>query len=410
MRILVINCGSSSLKYTLYRGDQEQARGLIEKIGEPSSRFTRTSLGAPRPEQMPVVTDHAQAIELMMQALRDDRVIAGAQEIEAVGHRVVHGGPQFTDAALVNAAVRANHVAMELAPLHQVNYEGIETCVRLLPGIPQVAVFDTAFHHTMPPKAYVYALPYRCLSEHQIRRYGFHGTSHKYVAQRAAQLLRRPAARLNLITLHLGNGSSLAAIRGGRCVDTSMGLTPLAGVVMGSRCGDIDPAIVPYWMEKENLTPAQVDRIMNKESGLLGLSGISNDLREIIRQAEAGHARARLALEVFLYSIQKYIGAYTAVLGRVDALVFTAGIGEKSPWVRQRICAGLAGLGVRLDLGQNRRCVAREGAIHRAGSRVKVWVVPTREEYMIARETERVVRAQAGKKPSKRIDKARSVS
>lgn len=395
MRILVVNCGSSSLKYTFFDGERERASGLIEKIGEGVSSFTRR-IGEERRSSPPLkVEDHAQAIGLMMDRLVADGIIPDAGAIEAVGHRVVHGGPDYTDAALVDEKVRANRVAMDLAPLHRPNYVGIEACVRLMPNTPQVAVFDTAFHQTMPPKAYHYALPYRCFEEHHIRRYGFHGTSHKYVSRRAAQLLRRPARRTHLITLHLGNGSSLAAVRGGRCVDTSMGLTPLAGVVMGSRCGDIDPAIVPFLMEREGLDPRRMDRLLNTESGILGLSGVSNDLREVIVQAQAGQARSRLALEVFAYSIQKYIGAYTAVLGRVDALVFTAGIGEKSPYLRELICRGLAGAGVRLDTRKNRACISREGAIHAAGSKVRVWVVPTREEYMIARETERVV-ASAG--------------
>jgi acetate kinase len=393
VRILVVNCGSSSLKYTFFDGDHERAAGLIEKIGESASSFSRRVGSERRSEPPQRVADHAQAIGLMMDKLVADGVIPDASAIEAVGHRVVHGGPDYTDAALVDDRVRGNRVAMELAPLHRPNYVGIEACVQRMPGTPQVAVFDTAFHQTMPPKAYHYALPYRCFEKYQVRRYGFHGTSHKYVSGRAARLLKRPARRVNLITLHLGNGSSLAAVAGGRCVDTSMGLTPLAGVVMGSRCGDIDPAIVPFLMEREGLDPRGVDQLLNKQSGILGLSGVSNDLREVITQAKAGHARARLALEVFAYSIQKYVGAYTAVLGRVDALVFTAGIGERSPYLRDLICRGLGGLGVKLDARKNRACVAAEAAIHAAGSKVRVWVVPTREEYMIARETERVVSA-----------------
>lgn len=391
MLILVINSGSSSLKYTLFDQEAELASGLIEKIGEAESTFTRRA-GEEKKVTPPLqVENHERAIRLMMEALIADGMIADASAIEAVGHRVVHGGPDYTDAALVDRKVRGNRIAMDLAPLHKPNYIGMEACVKMMPDTPQVAVFDTAFHQTMPPKAYTYALPYRFFNEHKIRRYGFHGTSHKYVSQRAARLLRKPARSVNLITLHLGNGSSLAAIRGGRCVDTSMGLTPLAGVVMGSRCGDIDPAIVPYVMEREQLNPQQMDRLLNKESGILGLSGVSNDLREVIAKAEGGQARSRLALDVFAYSVQKFVGAYYAVLGKVEALVFTAGIGEKSPYLREAICRGLEGLGVKLDARKNRTTVSREGFIHASGSKIKVLVVPTREEYMIARETERVV-------------------
>lgn len=406
MLILVINSGSSSLKYTLFQGEEELASGLVEKIGERSSRFTRK---VAKRDQAPVnepVANHEQALGLMRDGLINDGVIASVQAIEAIGHRVVHGGPHYTDAALVDEEVLKNPLGRELAPLHRANYVGIEACLKMIPGTPQVAVFDTAFHQTMPAKAFTYALPYKYYTDFKIRKYGFHGTSHKYLAQRAAQLLKRPPARLNLITLHLGNGSSLAAIQGGRCVDTSMGLTPLAGVVMGSRCGDIDPAIVPYIMEREGLTPAQADNLLNKQSGILGLSGISNDLREVLDQAGRGHDRAKLALEVFAYSIQKYVGAFAAVLGRVDALVFTAGIGEKSPPLRHAICAGLAGLGVRLQAAKNRSLISREGFIHAPASRVKVMVIPTREDYMIARETERIILHAGGVKKLKRdVDK-----
>jgi len=389
--ILVINSGSSSLKYTLFQEEMELASGLIEKIGEASSTFSHR-VGEEKKHLPPLqVKNHEQAIGLMMERLVADGVIPDASAIEAVGHRVVHGGPDYTDAALVDRKVMGNRVAMELAPLHRPNYVGMEACVRIMPKTPQVAVFDTAFHQSMPPKAYQYALPYRFFTQYKIRRYGFHGTSHKYVAQRAAEILGRPALRLNLITLHLGNGSSLAAVQGGQCVDTSMGLTPLAGVVMGSRCGDIDPAIVPFLMDREKLTPQQMDRVLNKESGILGVSGVSNDLREVITKAEEGHQRSRLALDVFAYSVQKYIGAYHAVLGDVAALVFTAGIGEKSPYLRDLICRGLSGLGVKLDPRKNRSVVSREAFIHASSSKIQVMVVPTREEYMIARETERVI-------------------
>lgn len=391
MRILVVNCGSSSLKYTLFQGESEQGSGLIEKIGDAASSYGRTVNGQKQPLQTLAVADHEQAISVMLEGLLQDALIRRLEDIEAVGHRVVHGGPDFTDAARVDERVRNNQIAQALAPLHRVNYMGMEACLKRMPRTPQVAVFDTAFHQTMPEKAYLYALPYRFFQDYRIRKYGFHGTSHKYVSERACQLLKKPARSLKLITLHLGNGASLAAVRGGRCLDTSMGLTPLAGVVMGSRCGDIDPAIVPWLMERENLNPAQMDRLLNKESGLLGLSGVSNDLREVLRSADEGEERSRQALAVFAYSIQKYIGAYFVALGGADALVFTAGIGEKSPVMRQAICAGLQALSLRLDAAKNRRCLSREGLIHARGSKVKVLVIPTREEYMIARETERIL-------------------
>lgn len=392
MRVLVINCGSSSLKYTLFQQDTELGSGLVEKIGAPDARHSRWVAGQRRTPRPVSVKNHEQAIRLMMAGLIQDRLLSSAQDIEAVGHRVVHGGSEYADAVLIDRRVRNNPIGRELAPLHQAVYTGIEACLKMIPRTPQVAVFDTAFHQTMPAKAYTYALPYRYYREKKIRRYGFHGTSHKYVSLRAAELLRRPASKVNVITLHLGNGASLAAVRQGRCVDTSMGLTPLAGVVMGTRCGDIDPAIIPYLMEREGLTPRQMDALLNKESGILGISGVSNDLREVIAQAERGRPRSQLALEVFAYSIQKYIGAYHAILGRTDALIFTAGIGEKSPVLRKMIVQGLPGLGVKLDAAKNRRMVSREGFIHATGSRVKVLVVPTREEYMIARETRRVAR------------------
>ncbi len=393
MLILVINSGSSSLKYTLFRGEEELASGLIEKIGEPLSLFSCKVGKEKKTLPSRPVADHEQAILLMMEQMKTDKLISQVSDLFAVGHRVVHGGPDYTDAALVNEVVRQNPVGRELAPLHKPNYIGMDACVKMMPETPQVAVFDTAFHQTMPAKAFMYALPYRFYTDYKIRKYGFHGTSHKYVSQRAAELMKKKAASINVITLHLGNGSSLAAVQGGTCVDTSMGLTPLAGVVMGTRTGDMDPAIVPFIMEREHLTPAQMDKLMNKESGILGLSGVSNDLREVIAQAEAGNERARLALDVFVYSVQKYIGAYHVALGGADAIVFTAGIGEKSPYLRDRICRGLTGIGVKLDAGKNRKNISQEAPIHAQGSKIKVWVVPTREEYMIAAETVRVIRA-----------------
>jgi len=392
--ILVINCGSSSLKYTVFQEEQEIAAGLIERIGSESSVFNR-SVNSERKDPLPLtVADHEQAIRLMMDYLMRDELIHRPEDIKAVGHRVAHGGPDFTDSALVDDRVRNNQIARDLAPLHQVNYDGIEAALKLLPHSPHVAVFDTAFHQTMPSKAYTYALPYRYCKDLKIRKYGFHGTSHKYVSLRAAQLMKKSPRQVNLITLHLGNGSSIAAVQKGRCIDTSMGLTPLAGVVMGTRSGDIDPAIVTYLMEREQLSATEMDKILNKESGILGLSGVSNDLREVIAQADRGNKQAKLALEVFVYSIQKYIGAYHAVLGSVNVIVFTAGIGEKSPYLRKMICDGLKGLGVKLDAVKNRKTVSQERFIHAVGAKIKVLVIPTREEYMIAQETRRIIRTR----------------
>ncbi|MBN1595382.1 acetate kinase, partial [candidate division FCPU426 bacterium] len=315
-----------------------------------------------------------------------------AGDIEAVGHRVAHGGPDFTDSALVDMRVRGNHIARELAPLHQVNYDGIEAALKLLPHPPHVAVFDTAFHQTMPAKAFTYALPYQYYQDLKIRKYGFHGTSHQYVSWRAARFLKKSPSQLNVITLHLGNGSSVAAVKKGKCIDTSMGMTPLAGVVMGTRSGDIDPAIVAYIMEREHVSIQEVEEILNKKSGILGLSGVSNDLREVIAQAGQGNQRAKLALTVMAYSIQKYIGAYHAILGGAHAIVFTAGIGEKSAYMRKMVCAGLQELGLRLDPKKNQKAVSGERAIQAGNSKMKILVIPTREEYMIAQETRRLVR------------------
>jgi acetate kinase len=404
--ILVVNCGSSSLKYTLFRKGEEQASGLVEKIGEEKSSFSCSIHGRRRSVPVGAVADHTEAIRLMMDQLVGDRAVASPSEIDAVGHRVVHGGPNYTDAALVDRRVRQNRIAMELAPLHRPNYVGIEACVQRMPHTPQVAVFDTAFHQTMPAKAYTYALPYRFFTRNKIRKYGFHGTSHKYVSRRAAELIHSRRHDLNLITLHLGNGCSLAAVRNGRCWDTSMGLTPLAGVVMGTRCGDIDPAIVPYLMELEHLNLKQVDRLLNKESGILGLSGVSNDLREVIAKAHSGHFRSRLALDVFAYSIQKYIGAYHVALGGAQALVFTAGIGEKSPYLRDLICRGLTGLGVKLSASKNRAALSREMSIHAADSKLQVWVIPTREDFMIAQETQRILTARQRGRQNQKIKKS----
>ncbi len=391
MIILVVNCGSSSLKYSLFQDQRELGSGLFEKIGTGRSTYTRLVQGQKQQARELELANHTQAIKEMMSWLVQDQLIKAPEKITAIGHRVVHGGPKFKDATLVDQEVLNNKIGRALAPLHQASYVGIEACMQMLPQTPQVAVFDTAFHQTMPAHAYTYALPHELSEKYSIRKYGFHGSSHKYVALEAAKLLKKKPAQTNIITLHLGNGSSITAVRRGRCLDTSMGLTPLAGVVMGTRCGDIDPAIVPLIMEKEQLDVHQVDALLNKKSGVLGLSGISNDMREVLAKAKEGHQRAQLAIDVFVYSIQKYIGAYHAVLGGAQALVFTAGIGEKSAALRERICRGLKGLGVLLDAKKNKAAIGKKMAIHARGSKIKILVIPTNEELMIAQETVRIV-------------------
>ena len=315
--------------------------------------------------------------------------IAEISEIVAVGHRVVHGGEHFTERVLITDEVVAaiEHMAA-LAPLHNPPaLLGIHAALELLPGVPEVAVFDTAFHQTIPRHAFLYALPRELYEKGRIRRYGFHGTSHRYVTARAAELLGKPQDQVNLITCHLGNGASMAAVREGRCVDTTRGLTPLEGLVMGTRCGDIDPAIVFHLARVDNLSVDQIDKLMNKQSGLIGLSGQSNDVRELLRLKQSGDEHAAIALDVFCYRIKKYIGAFLAVLGRLDALIFTAGIGENSPYVREQTCAGLDGLGISLDVDKNGAADVRDQDVSRDGSRSRILVVPTNEEKLIALDT-----------------------
>jgi acetate kinase len=341
--------------------------------------------------QLQRVTDHRAALEAILDGLAEQ----GVDTVDAVGHRVVHGGERFRESALIDTEVeRAIERCSPLAPLHNpANLQGIDAARAALPGVPQVAVFDTAFHQTMPPHAFRYALPDELYREHGIRRYGFHGTSHRFVAGRAAELLARPPVEVNLITCHLGNGCSMAAVRGGQSVDTTMGLTPLEGLVMGTRSGDVDPAIPSFLARERNLPPDQVEAMLNNVSGLLGLSGISNDVRDLLAAEASGEARAALALDVYAYRIRKTVGAYAAVLGRVHALVFTAGVGENAPAVRQRVLAGLEPLGFGLDAARNRRAVGREADVASPSSRTRILVVPTDEELVIARDTYAVVSA-----------------
>lgn len=400
MNVLVINAGSSSLKYQFLNalsGDV-LARGNAERIGLKDSLIKHSLNGAPAikiPVDMP---NHKVAVQAVLSALISEKhgVIKDMDEIDAVGHRVVHGGEKFASSVLITPEVkRAIRSCFELAPLHNPpNMTGIEACEEAMPGVPQVAVFDTAFHQTMPSKAYIYALPYELYEKHGIRRYGFHGTSHAYVSLRAAVLLEKPYDKLKIISCHLGNGSSIAAIRYGRCVDTSMGFTPLAGICMGTRCGDIDPAIVTFLMEKEKLDPHGVDNLMNKDSGVFGISGVSSDFRDLYTAAGEGNKRASLALDLFKYQCRKYIGAYAAAMGGVDAVVFTAGIGENTVDIRQGACEGLDYMGIQLDPYKNTAVKSREAVVSTDESPVKVLVIPTNEELAIARETAQICGAQ----------------
>jgi len=390
-RVLVINAGSSSLKYDFFDAADPGAvaRGVIEKIGEPGSRHRHSHAGGEQVDQV-AVADHEAALALALRRLGDPERGAGGA-ISAVGHRVVHGGARFTGAVVIDDEVIGEiEACARLAPLHNpVNLAGIRACQKLLPDTPQVAVFDTAFHANMPEHAARYAIPHELAEQHGLRRYGFHGTSHQYVAQRAAAHLGRSFREVRLITCHLGNGASVCAIDHGRAVDTSMGLTPLEGLVMGTRSGDVDPGLVLHLCTALGMAPAEVDRMLNRDSGLLGLSGLSRDMRELEAAAAEGHERARLAISVFCYRVKKYIGAYLAVLGGVDALVFTGGIGQGSAWMRARICQGLAAMGIVVDEMRNRAPADDPRAVRPVSdpsAAVPVLVVPTDEEAMIARE------------------------
>ena len=396
MLILVINSGSSSLKFQVIDSQEKKviAKGLCERIGIADSQFRyEGGKGCTIRKPHPMKT-HADAVHILIETLLDPEcgVIRSLSEIAAVGHRVVHGGPHFSQPALVTEETKAAiRQCSGWCPLHnQANLLGIEVLEKAMPATPQVAVFDTAFHQTMPPEAYMYGIPYSYYEKYDIRRYGFHGTSHDFVSRRAAQLTRHDPANLRLITCHLGNGSSFAAIRGGRCIDTSMGLTPLEGIMMGTRSGSIDPAIAPFMGKLDNLTPDEVDDILNKKSGMLGISGISSDFRDIQKAAAEGHERARLALAMFCYQAVKIIGSYVAALGGLDALVFTAGVGENDEDVRRCICDGLAYLGVRIDQDLNLKR-GQELLLSQEGSEVEVFVIPTNEELSIALQTAEVL-------------------
>ncbi len=398
MKILVINAGSSSLKYQFINIDTKEvlAKGLCERIGIEGSKISQKAPGKEEYVCVSEMKDHGDAIKMVIDALTSEKygVISKMDEIDAVGHRVVHGGEAFNESVVITAEVKkAIEDCCELAPLHNpANLIGIEACEKIMPNTPQVAVFDTAFHQTMPRQAYLYALPYEMYEKHKIRRYGFHGTSHKYVTQQAEKLMGKDIKDLKIITLHLGNGSSITAVDGGKSIDTSMGFTPLAGVAMGTRCGDIDPAIVTFLMEKEGWDTEKVNAVMNKDSGVFGLSGLSSDFRDLANAKKEGNERATLALEKFIYTVRQFVGAYSVAMGGVDALVFTAGIGENDATVREEVCKNLEYLGVELDKELNITARSKgECFINKEGSKVKVMVIPTNEELMIALDTAKLV-------------------
>lgn len=398
MKVLVINCGSSSLKYQLIDMANEEplAQGLVERIGIEGSVLTQKVEGREKYIVKQPMADHKVAIKLVLDSLVDEvnGVISSMEEISAVGHRIVHGGEKFKNSVVVNEEVK-NYIkeCFKLAPLHNpANMIGIEACEELMPNTPMVVVFDNAFHSTMPEEAYLYALPYELYTKHGIRKYGFHGTSHKYVSQKAAEIMGRDIKDLKIVTCHLGNGSSICAVKNGESIDTSMGFTPLAGVAMGTRSGDIDPAIIPFLMKEEGLNANEIDDLLNKKSGVLGISGISSDFRDIEDAAfkEDVH-RAKLALTIFEYKVRATIGAYAAIMGGVDAIVFTAGVGENGPESRESILRGLEFLGVECDTERNKvRGKVRE--ISKEGCKVKAFVIPTNEELVIARDTVELIK------------------
>ena len=396
MKIFVINCGSSSLKYKLFdmRDEDVLAEGIIERIGiENSFLKYETKEGTDIKIEHDIPT-HKEGIELLIETLLSDEhgVLEDMDEIKAVGHRVAHGGEKFAHSTLINEEVMKEiEDISDLAPLHNpANLMGITVCKELMPETPQVAVFDTAFHQTMPAEAYTYAIPYKYYEKYGIRRYGFHGTSHGYVAARAAKMMDKNIEDLNIVTCHLGNGASIAAVKKGQSVDTSMGFTPLEGLVMGTRCGDIDPAIIPFIMDKEGMSASEIDSVLNKESGLYGVSGVSSDMRDIEEAADNGNNQAQVALDIFNYRVKKYIGSYSAAMGGVDAVVFTAGIGENAIETREEILTGLEYMGIEIDKEAN-DCRGKEQIISTADSRVKAMVIPTNEELVIAKDTKEIV-------------------
>lgn len=396
MTILVVNAGSSSLKYQLIDMDDEKAlaKGVCDRIGLPGSFIKHSTFDGRSVKNEMEMKTHKDAITAIIKILTDKElgVIRSLDEISAVGHRVLHGGSKLFKSVIIDEDVmKTIEECIELGPLHNPhNLTGIKACRQILKGVPQVAVFDTAFHQTMPEKAYLYALPFEYYQKYKVRKYGFHGTSHKYVSGRAAAILGRPCDQLKIVTCHLGNGSSLAAVDCGKVVDTSMGFTPLDGLAMGTRCGSVDPSVITYIMEKEGLTPKQMDVIMNKKSGMLAVSGVSSDFRDLEAAVEKGNKRAALALEVFAYQVKKLIGAYAAAMNGLDVVVFTAGVGENTPSIRKMACEGLEFMGISIDDEKN-RTRGKEAEISSKDSKVKVLVIPTNEELAIAKETQKLI-------------------
>ena len=397
MKILVINAGSSSIKYQLIDMETEQviAKGMCDRIGIAGGNFKLKAEGKEDYKIDIQMANHKEAVKLVLDTLvsPEHGVIASLSEISAVGHRVLHGGEKFSGSVIVDEKViAAIEECCELGPLHNPhNLTGIRACEAMMPGVPQVAVFDTGFHQTMPDYAYLYALPYEYYEKYRIRRYGFHGTSHRYVSLRAAEILGRKD--LKIVTCHLGNGSSIAAVKDGKCFDTTMGLTPLEGIMMGTRCGSIDPAIIPLLMKKENLTPDEIDTIMNKKSGILGVSQVTSDNRDIEQGAKEGNERYQLIESMICHQLTKYIGGYAAAMGGVDAVVFTGGIGENNPHYRARVAENLKFMGVKIDADVNAKAMrtSDENDISAADATVKMLVIPTNEELMIAKDTKELI-------------------
>lgn len=397
MKILVVNAGSSSLKYQLIdmEGQVVMAKGLCDRIGIPGSLIKHNALDGRSVTREIVMKDHNDAISALIKVLTHEEwgVLKSLDELNAVGHRVVHGGEKFFKSVVINDEVLETlEDCVELAPLHNPpNIMGIKACQANMPDVPQVAVFDTAFHQTMPRKAFLYPIPYEYYGKYRVRKYGFHGTSHKYVAERAAELIGKPLEQLKIITCHLGNGSSITAIEGGKSVDTSMGFTPLDGLPMGTRCGSIDPAIVTYIMNKEGITTDRMDTILNKKSGVLAVSGVSSDFRDLDEAVDNGNERAFLALSIFAYKIKQFIGAYACAMGGLDALVFTAGIGENNAAMRTSVCKRLDFLGIEIDESKN-SIRGEEIDISTPDAKVRTLVIPTNEELAIAKETQKLLR------------------
>lgn len=397
MKVLVLNCGSSSIKYKLYdmNGQKELASGGIEKIGLPDSFLKFTLSDGSKQVITQEIKEHTAGIELILKTLTDAKygAIKSLDQIDAVGHRVVHGGDKFCSSVVINQEVIDKiEECVDLAPLHNpANLKGIFAIQKILPKVPQVAVFDTSFHQTMPSYAYIYALPYDYYEKYGVRRYGFHGTSHRYVAKRGCEFLGLDLENSRIITAHIGNGGSITAIKNGKSIDTSMGMTPVEGLMMGSRSGSVDPGVLTYLMEKENLSTRQINDIINKKSGLVGVSGVSSDMRDIENAIEQGNERARLAMDMYFYYILKYVSGYIAVLGGVDAIIFTGGVGENQPIMRQYVCDSLAFLGVDFNNELNDRIKGRETELTFPNSKVRVAVIPTNEELAIAIDTEELV-------------------